>query len=90
MILNSIIVGKVLGFDPFGYYSHSRLTSEKRPDEFFPYFELYPMNDTKWGVGEIFDIGNCAIYLSSFLTIPTKDFDDTDYDRLSLEKARHV
>lgn len=48
------------------------------------------MNDTKWGVGEIFDIGNCAIYLSSFLTIPTKDFDDTDYDRLSLEKARHV
>eukprot|EP00331_Platyophrya_macrostoma_P034936 CAMPEP_0176444520 /NCGR_PEP_ID=MMETSP0127-20121128/23112_1 /TAXON_ID=938130 /ORGANISM="Platyophrya macrostoma, Strain WH" /LENGTH=172 /DNA_ID=CAMNT_0017830045 /DNA_START=92 /DNA_END=610 /DNA_ORIENTATION=+ len=60
----------VLGFDPFGYYSHSRLTSEKRPDEFFPYFEVYPMNDSKWGVGEIFDI----------------EFDDTDYERLYLEK----
>lgn len=48
---------QVLGFDPFGYYSGSRLVSEKRPDEYFPYFELYPMNDTKWGIGELFDIG---------------------------------
>ena len=61
--------------DPFGYYS-KRLTAETPPQENFPYFEDYPMNDNHWSVGEIFESGNITVKFlrpHNFLI----DFDDS-------------
>jgi len=58
----------ILADDPFGFYSE-RLTAQKHVDEGFPYYLDYPMNDNRWGVGEVFDY----------------DFDDTDYAREQAE-----
>jgi len=59
-----------LKHDPFGYYAR-KLTSEKRPEENFPIFEDYPMNDTRWDIWEIFE----------------PDFDDTQFEKVHAEKV---
>lgn len=45
-----------LSFDPFGYYK-PRLLSDKSPEAQLPFFEDYPMNDSRWVLLESFSEG---------------------------------